>query len=865
MIETEYSHLVTETKYQSITNAPYKHRIDTGDALPVAKRDYRRSHKENMEIQQEVDKMLAAKVIIPSNSNWCSPVVLAPKPDGTKRFCVDYRGLNKVTIKDKYPIPRISELLDSLHGSKYFSCIDLKSGYWQLPMDPQDAKKTAFIANGSLYEFTCLPFGVVNGPSSFMRFMHGVLRGVKNTMVYLDDVIIYSKTKEQHVQDLRNVLTKLDQYNLKISLKKCQFFQQEVKFLGFLQIYQQWPSPYTTYCKKQEKFIWNDKAQAAFEALKQRMVELPTLAYPDTEAPYDLHSDASDYGLGAVLVQRSRPIAYASRTLQPAELNYSTTEKECLAVVWALNYFYPYLYGADFTIYTDHAALRSILATKMPRGRIARWILTIQAYRFTVIHKKGSLNADADALSRLYEKQNQQDIAQLSMEEFKRHQEDDKIIQVLKGEKKDCYVITNGLLCYKKKDDKLVPILPQMMVETVISKYHDGITGGHFGIDKTVDKIKEVAWWPNMVEDVKEYIRTCPACQIYKVRNDSIVAPMKPILPRYTGDIWAADIAELLKSNNGNTYMLVLVEYLSKWAITVALPSFSTDHVAQVLLYDVVLKFGVPSRLITDNGSNFVSEAMAMVCSRLGIKRALTSVEHPQTDGLVERMNRTIKISLAAYVGKDNKLDWDTYLPFVTFAYNTATQASTGFSPFEILFGRKAVLPLNEELIIDPKTYETESWINYLNTYLPLVHGEAIENLKKAQERQKKFYDDRRTIKHDYKSGDLIVRRNLLKTSFPKERWTGPWMVLRKNNEDGTSYVIQKPGDSNNHTTTANVKHMRPWFSRNDQSNEQVLLGGDNVIDQSGSAHARKRHWQNDELAKDSTLKKPPLSQIKHI
>lgn len=205
--------------------------------------------------------------------------------------------------------------------------------------------------------------------------MHGVLRGVKNTMVYLDDVIIYSKTKEQHVQDLRNVLTKLDQYNLKISLKKCQFFQQEVKFLGFLvsgngirsdpnkvEVVRDWPRPtnmkelqrFLGFCafyhrfianlstmakplynllQKQEKFIWNDKAQAAFEALKQRMVELPTLAYPDTEAPYDLHSDASDYGLGAVLVQMSRPIAYASRTLQPAELNYSTTEKECLAVV----------------------------------------------------------------------------------------------------------------------------------------------------------------------------------------------------------------------------------------------------------------------------------------------------------------------------------------------------------------------------------------------------------------------------------------------------------------------------------------------------------------------------------------------------
>ncbi|KAG1037867.1 hypothetical protein G6F43_012771 [Rhizopus delemar] len=178
----KYPELTEESKYQTLTKAPYKHRIDTGDALPNVTRDYRRSEVENQAIQKEVEGMLARRVIVPSSSDWCSPVVLIKKPDGSFRFCVDYRGVNKLTVKDKYPLPRITELLDKLNGSQYFSTIDLKSGYWQLPIDPRDAKKTAFIANGSLYEFNCLPFGVVNGPSSFMRFMHIVLKGLTQAM-----------------------------------------------------------------------------------------------------------------------------------------------------------------------------------------------------------------------------------------------------------------------------------------------------------------------------------------------------------------------------------------------------------------------------------------------------------------------------------------------------------------------------------------------------------------------------------------------------------------------------------------------------------------------------------------------------------
>lgn len=319
-------------------------------------------------------------------------------------------------------------------------------------MHPTDAKKTAFTANGSLYHFLCLPFGVSNGPSHFMRYMHTVLKGIKNVMIYLDDIICFNKTVQDHMATLHTVLRRLDDFNLKISLKKCQFFKAEVQFLGFflssngvrsnpekVAVIKTWPVPTTPkalmrflgFCVFYHKFIkdlssvakplyqllhkdttfhWSPEAATAFTNLKTIMMTLPTLAFPDPRRPFNLHCDASNFGLGAALVKDGTPIAFASRTLSPAQLNYSTTEKECLAIVWALDHFHAYIYGGDLTVYTDHAALKAILTTKIPKGRIARWIMTLQSYRFTIIHKKGNLNQDADALSCLSQ-QNGQSVA----------------------------------------------------------------------------------------------------------------------------------------------------------------------------------------------------------------------------------------------------------------------------------------------------------------------------------------------------------------------------------------------------------------------------------------------------------------------
>ncbi|CEP07116.1 hypothetical protein, partial, partial [Parasitella parasitica] len=800
----EFPQVTKKDEEQSVTTAPYMHSIDTGNAKPTVTRDFRRSPSENEAITKEVEMMFKKDVIVPSNSEWCSPVVLIKKPDGSLRFCVDYRNLNKVTVKDKFPLPLISDPLEQLEAYKNL---------------------------------------------------------------------------DQHKQDVARFLGRLAEYNLRINPKKCQWFSKEVKFLGFLvsgegirsnpekvKVVKDWKAPVNkkgllrflgsavfyhrfidslsskakplyALLKKDVDFIWDSKAQQAFDLIKQELISLQTLAYPNPQLPYVLHCDASDVGLGACVIQLGRPIAFASRTLNSAEYNYTTTEKECLAIVWVLKQFHPYLYGSKFTIYTDHAALKSILGTKMPKGRLARWIMALQEYQpYDIVHKKGTLNTDADALSRTHS-MNAQDfqLKDIDLAMFRELHKADPNIRFLKrdGIRKPYVWNDNGLVCYEE-DGRVVPFIPVGLIEQVLFHVHSKDTAGHFGIDKTYNKAREIGWWPNMGADITNWVMTCEGCQRLKVRNDLTRPPMRPITPRHVGEIWTTDIATLPESHTGERYLLVLMEYLSKWVVAVPLKSFDTGSIVQVILYEVVLKYGLPARLISDNGSKYVAEAMAMVCQRQGISRALTSVEHPQSDGLVERMNRTLKTSLGIVCGQNSKA-WAQHLPFMVFAYNTAKQASTKFSPFQVMFEWSVTLPLLASIEVkQDANYNTRQWVDFLNQEIPIIHAKAIDNIKKAQQYQKTQYDKKARGITTYKTGDLVLRRNHSKVlTFPKERWLGPWQVVQATNKEGTAYRIIKPGDVKS-LSKANVLHNLGYYiggeanmANTAEHNDQVPRGTD--------------------------------------
>jgi hypothetical protein len=420
----------------------------------LKQRAYSVSKAEADLIKKEVDEMLKQGIIRYSNSPWASPVVIVPKKDGTRRFCVDYRRINKITEKDSYPIPRINDLLDNLGGMKWFTSIDLASGYWQVMMDKDDRKKTAFVCREGLYEFNIMPFGLTNAPATFQRLMDNVLFGIrwKFTMVYLDDIIIFSKSWEEHIRHINIVIQRLRKAGLKMKFKKCKFATNELEYLGYIVTRQglkadpkkiekiiKWPTPTNTrelrgfiglasyyrrfvkrfsvianplnhLLKKETGKRWTGKQRMAFIILKRKLTEAPILIFPDFSKEFFLYTDASQLGLGATLEQKEENgnegvIEYASRGLSKSEKNYEKnfgiTELECLAVYWATKHFRKYLDGQHFYVITDHSALDGLYKRSQPQGRTGRWILNLQAYTFDIIHRPGRVHSNVDGLSRL--------------------------------------------------------------------------------------------------------------------------------------------------------------------------------------------------------------------------------------------------------------------------------------------------------------------------------------------------------------------------------------------------------------------------------------------------------------------------------
>ena len=425
-----------------------KHKIDTGFASPIRQPMRRTPKGFELEEEQYLKDQLESGVVIPSSSAWSSPVCLVRKKDGSVRWCVDYRKLNDVTVKDAYPLPRIDSCLDCLASAKLFSTLDLQSGYWQLQLEEKDRSKTAFITKYGLYEYTALPFGLCGAPSTFQRCMEMVLRGLqwKTLLIYLDDIIIISSNVEEHFKRLEEVFERLKEAGLKLKPSKCHLFKEEVLFLGhivgkdgikpnpeLIESVKEWKTPQTTrhvqqflglanyyrrfirnfsdiasplsqLTKKDIPFIWTRECQEAMDFLKEALCSAPILAYPQPQGNYILDTDASNVGVGGVLSQiqegQERVISYGSKKLDRAQQNYCVTRRELLAVVTFMTQFRHYLLGQKFTLRTDHGSLRWLCNFKNPGGQMARWLEILAQYDFEIVHRDGKKHQNADALSR---------------------------------------------------------------------------------------------------------------------------------------------------------------------------------------------------------------------------------------------------------------------------------------------------------------------------------------------------------------------------------------------------------------------------------------------------------------------------------
>ena len=518
------------------------------------------------------------------------------------------------------------------------------------------------------------------------------------------------------------------------------------------------------------RFVGPNAVTLLLKKLKEQLASAPVLAFPMLNEDYVLYTDASDVEIGAVLCQKAddgdeKVISFASKAFSGAEKNCTTTEKEAYAVVWALQYFHPYVYGRKVTIYADHKALKWLRDIKQPNGKLARRILKLEEYDYMIEHLPGIMMQHADALSRAL--LNTMLVSTLSWREIEDLQGLDEDIQLVRTWVQDrvrldrkpddasevvntlynCFyslVIKNNVLSRKWIDktgnEREQLVVPLHTVPNVLEEAHRQV--GHAGVAKTFDMIQRKLYWPGFFKSVEEFCRSCEVC----AKNKTVPrprSPMKPIevvpIPFYM--IGVDLVGPLKTTSQGNKYILSVINYYTKYAESIALPNQEAVTVAKAV-EDVFARHGMPSVLLTDQGKNFESKVMASLCEMFGIEKRRTTAYHPQTDGLCKRFNGILKSLLRTRVNRE-KNDWDEQLPHALLAFRVNVQASTNVSPFEMLYGHEArLLPFeaDQEMLISSPTHGPAKCIEELNNDLRKLVTKRIE---KAQQKQKRCYDSR--------------------------------------------------------------------------------------------------------------------------
>jgi transposase InsO family protein len=808
------------------------HRIQLLTDRPVVARPRQTTEEQQKVINEEVDKMLKDGVIQPSCSPYASEIVMVPKKSGEWRFCIDYRALNKITIKDKYPLPRISELIRSIKDSKYFVALDLRAGYWQIPMASDAIKYTAFRCFQGLYEFVLMPFGLTNAPATFQRVMDFLFSDLrfKGVLAYLDDILVHGNTFEETLQLLRKVFYRLRAANLTLNLPKSHFFPRKLRYLGqlienghiipdperikvlrriklpatihevrsllgtigvynrFIKDYAATLSPIFDLLKDHKNtkrnnlntaITWMPIHQEALQcAISQ--VETAVLAIPLDSDKYLVETDASDKAIGAILnVEhngRWEPVEFFSKNLSKTEQNWPVREKEAYAIVRAFQKFDCYLRGRKFVVHTDHQSLQWMLDSL--KARISRWVSLLSEYTPEVFYKKGSELVHVDFFSR-YINNDDDDILQDRMVYFTTVSDLPSLQDILKAQNN---VSMPGGKGFAKKDDVIyyhgriwVPLTSRI---SVIAACHSIAPYHHPGVKRTRATIMKVFNWPGIHEDVVQYIRSCIYCQRARSGKERLQGyfrthPIPGAFETVYMDFWQCSYEKQ------HYLVLTMIDQLTKWAECIPLPNKDATTTARAFLKSWVYRFGVPKTLVTDNDKTFTSALLKSLSAKLGINRLTATVYHPEGNAVIESFHKTLSTGFRHLY--QEALPFDEALEMILFGYRSTLHTTTANTPAYLTYGKDLRLAPDIDWRMEPDV-TTQERLKFLSTLRLDVQLQALralsrQNMTKNQHRRPVQFDE----------GQLVLVRALpidqlkYKVSFYKAvpRWSLPYRVIQ--------------------------------------------------------------------------------------
>ncbi len=806
-----------------------------GESVPRGK-IYPLSIPEQKAMEEYITEALQQGYIRPSTSPAASSFFFVAKKDGGLRPCIDYRALNKNTVKFRYPLPLVPAALEHLRGAKVFTKLDLRSAYNLIRIREGDEWKTAFITPTGHYEYCVMPYGLVNAPSIFQDFMHEVLREFlhKFVLVYIDDVLVYSRSMAEHRHHVAEVLKRLRENHLFLKAEKCSFHQTSMQFLGYnidqdgiqmdkgkVTAIKNWPtpttlkelqrflgfsnfyrrficeystiaSPLTNLLKNKPKSLsWTPSATEAFQKLKDAFTSAPILIHPDPSKPFIVEVDASTTGVGAVLSQqqgtptRLHPCAFFSCKLSPAEMNYDIGNRELLAIKLALEEWRHWLEGAQhpFAVLTDHKNLEYLREAKRLNPRQARWALFFTRFHFLISYRPGSKNIKADALSRLHAPEEKNDKPEPILPPT-------MIVSPIHWSPNS--VPPSSV---SNNDPPGCPPGRQYVIRAqrtpLIHSVHTSLGTGHPGANATLSLLKDRFWWPNMAQDVRRFVQGCSDCAISKSPRHLPSGKLLPLpVPNRPWSHLGVDFITDLPPSDGNTSILVIVDRFSKSCHLLPLKGLPTAMETAELLFNQVFRYyGIPEDVVSDRGPQFISRVWKAFFSLLGVSVSLSSGYHPQSNGQTERKIQEIGRFLRTFChGHQNS--WNQFLGWAEYAQNSLRQPATGLTPFQCVLGYQPPLfPWSGEPSDVPSV---DHWFRESERVWDAAHHQ----LQRALRQRKMTADLRRSTAPPYQPGQKVwLSTRDIRMRMPVEklspRYVGPFTITKQINP--VTYHLELP------------------------------------------------------------------------